>query len=78
MKRILLLTFTAVTLGAIVIPVAGQPLRVERSTVEALQPRDIAARKREARHLRAKQKKLLKRQRAKAKQHLKRARSAAQ
>lgn len=78
MKRILLVAFTAVAFGATLIPAVGQPLTGERSTVEALRPRDIAAQKREVRNLRAKQKKLLKRQRAKAKQHLKRARSAAQ
>ena len=41
-------------------------------TPEALSTRDVRAQKREMRHLRTKQKKLLKRQRAKAKQHLKR------
>jgi len=50
-------------------PAVSQPLASGAAPSEALSKRDVRAQRREARHLRAKQKKLLKRQRAKTEQH---------
>jgi len=50
-------------------PAVSQPLAGGAAPSEAMTRRDFRAQRREARHLRAKQKKLLKRQRAKTEQH---------
>ena len=55
-------------------PAVSQPLTSGAAPSEALSRRDFRAQRREARHLRAKQKKLLKRQRAKTEQHRRRER----
>jgi len=55
-------------------PAVSQPLASGAAPSEALSKRDVRAQRREARHLRAKQKKLLKRQRAKTEQHRRRER----
>jgi hypothetical protein len=50
----------------------SQPVTSGAAPSEALSKRDFRAQQRETRHLRAKQKKLLKRQRAKTEQHRRR------
>lgn len=70
--RISLLVLAAAALLAGSAPaVLAQP-SMGGATAEALSDRDLAAQKREFKHLREKQKKLVKRQRAKAKEHVKR------
>ena len=68
----MLLAAVSIVVSGLSWPATSQVATGDRATVEALNERDIRAQKREARHLRAKQKKLLKRQRAKAKQHFRR------
>jgi hypothetical protein len=71
-RAFVLLTAVSIVASGLSWPAISQVATGDRATVEALNERDIRAQKREARHLRAKQKKLLKRQRTKAKQHLRR------
>jgi hypothetical protein len=64
-----LLGAAAIAAVSLTQPAVSQPA-TSGATVEALSRRGQRAQKREIRHLRTKQKKLLKRQRAKAQQHL--------
>ena len=70
-KGFILLGAAAVVAVSLTEPAFSQPAPGS-ATAEALSTRDARGQKREMRHLRTKQKKLLKRQRAKAKQHFKR------
>ena len=70
-KGFVLLGAAAIVAVSLSEPAISQPAPGS-ATAEALSTRDARAQKREMRHLRTKQKKLLKRQRAKAKQHFRR------
>jgi Ni/Co efflux regulator RcnB len=70
-KGFVLLGAAAIVAISLSEPAFSQPA-ASGVTAEALSTRDERAQKREMRHLRTKQKKLLKRQRAKAKQHFRR------
>lgn len=72
MRKYLLASAAAMVLAAGSAPmVLAQPM-LGGATAEALSDKDLAAQKREFKHLKEKQKKLVKRQRAKSKEHVKR------
>jgi hypothetical protein len=69
MKAFVLAAVAVMAFASLSSPAISQPLTSGAAPSEALNRRDFRAQRREARHLRAKQKKLLKRQRAKTEQH---------
>jgi|SoiMethySBSTD1v2_1073268.scaffolds.fasta_scaffold1183397_1 hypothetical protein len=74
MKAFVLAAVAVMVLASPIGPAVSQPLASGAASSEALSKRDLRAQRREARHLQAKQKKLLKRQRVKMEQHRRRER----
>ena len=74
MKAFVLAAVAVMVLASPIGPAVSQPLASCAASSEALSKRDLRAQRREARHLQAKQKKLLKRQRVKMEQHRRRER----
>ena len=74
MREVVVVMALAALLAFGAIPTA----HAQQATAEALSERDIQAQKREFKHHRAKQKKLVVRQRAKAKQRFKRTQQSSQ